>query len=304
MKSQTSDRRTGGALEPWNHGRGRMSQLPIMQGFELTDAEFGKISRLVYEQCGINLNDGKKELVKARLGKRIRKGHFGSFRDYYQAVVRDQSGRELVHLLDAISTNFTFFFREQDHFSYLRSEVLPGLLEKKRNNGKTLRFWSAGCSSGEEPYSIAITLLEEMKNPPAWTLSILATDISTKALNAAGSGVFHKERVHSIPSPLVKKYFLKGDGNWGDYVRVKDHVKERVQFRRLNLMESFRFQESFDCIFCRNVMIYFDKKTQADLVNRFHGCLATGGFLFIGHSESLAGIPHPFRYIRPAIYRK
>ncbi len=281
-----------------------MSHLPVMEQFELTDTEFDKISRLVYEQCGINLSDGKKELVKARLGKRIRSGQFGSFRNYYQFVVKDQSGQELVHLLDAISTNFTFFFREEEHFSYLRSEILPALMDKKRNNGRCLRFWSAGCSSGEEPYSIAITLLEEVKNPQGWSLSILATDISTKVLKVAESGVFQKDRVHSIPSPLVKKYFLKGEGNWEDHVRVKDHVKEHIQFRRLNLMESFHFKEAFDCVFCRNVMIYFDKKTQADLVNRFHGCLEKGGFLFIGHSESLAGIPHPFRYIRPAVYRK
>jgi chemotaxis protein methyltransferase CheR len=278
--------------------------LPVMQQFELTDTEFEKLSRLVYEQCGINLSDGKKELVRARLGKRIRSGQFGSFRNYYQSVVKDQSGQELVYLLDTISTNFTFFFREQEHFSYLRSEILPALMGKKRSNGRSLRFWSAGCSSGEEPYSIAITLLEEVENPLAWSLSILATDISTKVLKVAESGVFHKERIQSIPSLLVKKYFLKGDRNWQDFVRVKDHVKEHIQFERLNLMESFHFKGAFDCIFCRNVMIYFDKKTQADLVNRFCGCLEKGGFLLIGHSESLAGISHPFRYVRPAVYKK
>jgi chemotaxis protein methyltransferase CheR len=281
-----------------------MSHLPVMQPLELTDTEFEKISRLVYEQCGINLSEGKKELVKARLGKRIRSSQFGSFRDYYQHVMKDDSGQELVQLLDAIATNFTFFFREQEHFAYLRSEILPGLMERKRSNGRELRFWSAGCSSGEEPYSIAITLLEEVKHPQGWSLSILATDISTKALKTAESGVFHKERVQSIPSPMVKKYFLKGDRNWQDYVRVKDHVKQHIRFERLNFMEPFHFKEPFDCIFCRNVMIYFDKKTQGDLVNRFYGSLEKGGFLFIGHSESLAGISHPFRYIRPAVYKK
>jgi chemotaxis protein methyltransferase CheR len=275
-----------------------------MQPVELTDAEFEKISHLVYDQCGINLSDGKKELVKTRLGKRIRTGQFKSFRDYYQYVVKDQSGQELVQLLDSISTNFTFFFREQKHFDYLRLELLRELKSGRQDNGKRLRFWSAGCSSGEESYSIVITLLETIQNPSAWDLKVLGTDISTKVLRIAESGIFHKERVQSIPSATVKKYFLRGDRNWQDYVKVKDDVKRYIRFQRLNLMEPFIFNEPFDCIFCRNVMIYFDRRTQTDLVNRFYECLGNGGVLFIGHSESLTRISHPFRYIRPAIYKK
>jgi chemotaxis protein methyltransferase CheR len=282
-----------------------MSLNPIpFQPVELTDAEFEKISRLVYDQCGINLADGKKELVKARLGKRIRTGQFRSFRDYYQSVLDDPSGQELVHLLDSISTNFTFFFREQKHFDYLRSELLPELMKKKPNGGRRLRFWSAGCSSGEETYSIAMTLLEAIDNPLAREVSILGTDISTKVLKVAQEGIFHKERVRSLPPWLVKKYFLNGDRNWQDYVKIKDRVKQWVQFKRLNLMEPFHFKEPFDCIFCRNVMIYFDKKTQTDLVNRFYDCLDNGGALLIGHSESLTGIRHRFNYLRPAVYKK
>jgi len=281
-----------------------MLQTSPRQSVDLTDAEFEKISRLVYDQCGINLTDGKKELVKARLGKRIRTGQFKSFRDYYQYVLDDPSGQELLCLLDSISTNFTFFFREQKHFDYLQSELLPELMDRRWNNDRRLRFWSAGCSSGEEVYSIAMTLLETVDKPLIWNISILGTDISTKALKVAETGVFHKERVQSLPSGLVKKYFLKGDGNWQDYVKIKDRVKQFVQFRRVNLTEPFHFKEPFDCIFCRNVMIYFDKKTQTDLVNRFYDCLDNGGALLIGHSESLTGIRHRFNYLRPAVYRK
>jgi chemotaxis protein methyltransferase CheR len=280
------------------------AHFPGLQPMELTDTEFQKISRLVYDQCGINLTGGKKELVKARLGKRIRGGQFKSFRDYYQHVLNDPSGQELVHLLDSISTNFTFFFREQKHFDYLQSEFLPHLINRKQNTGRKLRFWSAGCSSGEEVYSLAMTLLEAIDKPLTWDISILGTDISTKALKAAEAGIFHKERVQSLPTERIKKYFLRGDRNWQDYVRVKDQVKKIVQFKRVNLMESFHFKEPFQCIFCRNVMIYFDKKTQADLVNRFCDCLEETGVLMIGHSESLTGISHPLYYIRPAIYRK
>ena len=271
---------------------------------ELTDAEFTKISRLVYELCGINLSDGKKELVKARLGKRLRSGQFKSFRDYYDFVVNEPSGQELVYLIDSISTNFTGFFREEKHFDYLRSELLPDLIERKSNKGNRLRFWSAGCSSGEEPYSIAITLLETLENRPNWEVKILGTDISTKVLKIAESGIYHKERVQSLPISLIRKYFLKGGNHWKEYVKVKDHVKRYVQFTRLNFMEPFKFKEVFDCIFCRNVMIYFDKKTQTDLVSRFYDCLEKGGVLFIGHSERLTGIKHSFHYVKPAVYKK
>ncbi len=281
-----------------------MFPLPSQKTIEITDQEFQRISRLVYDQCGIHLADGKRELVKARLGKRIRNGPFRSFQDYYQFVLSDDSGQELIHLLDSITTNFTFFFREQSHFDYLRLEILPALVDRGGNGRRPLRFWSAACSSGEEPYSIAITLLEAIEHSSLWGLSILATDISTKVIKAAESGIFPKERVQSIPTAFLKKYFLKGEGPWKDHVKLKDEVRKLVQFRRLNLMEPFDHQEPFDCIFCRNVMIYFDKKAQSDLVNRLYKCLKEGGYLLIGHSESLTGIEHPFRYMRPSIYRK
>lgn len=295
---------SGMALTGSENRASTMLQNSLLTSIRLTDREFTKISRLVYDQCGINLSDGKRELVKARLGKRIRHGPFQSFQEYYQYVLNDESGQELVYLLDSITTNYTFFFREQKHFDYLRLEILPALMDRGGKSRRQLRFWSAACSSGEEPYSIAMTLLESIEHPFLWDLSILATDLSNKVIKVAESGVFPKERVQSIPAAFLKKYFLKGEGSWKDHVKVKDEIRKLVEFRRLNLMEPFDHREPFDCIFCRNVMIYFDKKTQKDLVNRLYECLREGGFLLIGHSESLTGVEHPFRYIRPSIYRK
>jgi chemotaxis protein methyltransferase CheR len=271
---------------------------------EMTEVDLKKISTLVYDLAGINLNEGKKELVKARLGKRMRSGGFQSFGDYYRYIIQDQTGEELVYLLDSLTTNFTHFFREAKHFDFFKNELIPELTAKKRGNGNKLRFWSAGCSSGEEPYSLGITLLENLKNPEAWDLKILATDLSTKVLKTAASGIYAREQIRSIPPDLVKKFFLKGDHSWRDYVKVKDVLKKYILFERLNLKEEFSFSELFDCIFCRNVMIYFDKQTQNSLINHFYDCLTKGGVLFIGHSESLTGIQHRFRYVKPAIYQK
>jgi len=271
---------------------------------DITDTEFLQIRRLVYDLCGINLTDGKKELVKTRLGKRIRNGPFKSFQDYYQYVLSDESGQELVHMLDSITTNYTFFFREQGHFDYLRQNVLPELIHKRKMTERKLRFWSAACSSGEEPYSIAITILESIEQPYLWDISVLATDISTKVLKVAETGIYPASRLQNLTDSLTKKYFLKGEGAWKDYMKVKDELRKLVQFRRANLIEPFDPPQPFDCIFCRNVMIYFDKKTQRELIHRLYECLNEGGILLVGHSESLTGIEHPFKYVRPSVYRK
>jgi chemotaxis protein methyltransferase CheR len=276
----------------------------LMNQMELSDADFKKISALIYELCGINLQDGKKELVRARLGKRIREGQFRSFSDYYQYLLQEDSSQELIHLLDSISTNFTSFFRENQHFDYLKNEFLPEILERKKNQSHKLSFWSAGCSSGEEVYSIVITVLESLGQFSNVELNVYGTDISTKVLKTAQMGIYSRERVQPLPPPMIKKYFLRGEKRWHGFVRVKDELKQYTSFRRLNFMEPFSFQQPFDCIFCRNVMIYFDKKTQASLVRRFYDCLGKKGILLIGHSESLSGIQHPFRYVKPAIYKK
>ena len=273
-------------------------------GLELSDAEFQAFSDLVYKKAGINLHAGKKELVRSRLAKRLREDGFDSFGEYYQFVISDETGDELVQLLDSISTNLTNFFREPKHFQFMVQVFLPEISRAAAKKGRRLRIWSAGCSTGEEPYSIAITVLENMPDLEQWDVKILATDLSTKVLATARRGIYPFERLADISPEVLRRWFQKGQGDWAGWFKVKDQVKRLIVFRRLNLIEPFPFQRSFDLIFCRNVMIYFDKKTQADLTARLHQVLADGGYLLIGHSESLTGVNQAFNYIQPTIYRK
>jgi len=272
--------------------------------YELRNIDFEKISRLVYKQSGINLHKGKKELVKARLGKRLREGKFGSFKDYYRYVTTEKGINELVVMIDSISTNLTSFFREETHFHRLR-KVMPEMV-KAAGNGRcvpNLRIWSAGCSTGEEPYSLAITL-REIADGRKVDLRILATDISTKVLKTALAGVYPKERLGNISSLILIKYFQIGRNNWNGYYRAKNEIKDIIKFRKFNLMGAQPFNALFDVIFCRNVMIYFDKETQDGLVNKFYDSLKQGGYFFVGHSESLTGLTHRFKYVEPSVYRK
>jgi chemotaxis protein methyltransferase CheR len=270
---------------------------------ELRDTEFEKISQLVYSHCGIHLHDGKKELVKARLSKRIREGNFPSFADYYDYVKTGEGTDEFIAMIDSLSTNLTSFFREDGHFRAL-ARFVPAMLREEARRGKPrLRFWSAGCSTGEEPYTIAITALEASQGLNA-ELQILATDISTKVLKKAEQSIYHADRVRTVPPDLLKKYFQIGQGNWAGHYRLKKEVRSLVSFQRFNLMDPMTAGDPYDAIFCRNVMIYFDKNTQEGLVNRFYNKLAKGGYLFIGHSESLTGLTHAFKYLEPSLYRK
>jgi len=271
---------------------------------ELKDHEFGKISRLVYEVCGIDLHEGKKELVKTRLGKRLRSGNFHSFSEYYNHVTTKAGMEELIAMIDSISTNLTSFFREESHFARLRV-IVPPLLQSTRRNGfpPRLRIWSAGCSTGEEPYTIAVAL-SEMPGVGTADVRILATDISTRVLKTAVNAIYDEDRLKGIPRELMKKYFLKGQGSWDGSYRVKDSIRSMVDFKRLNLKEPFPMTDPFDVIFCRNVMIYFDKEMQGGVVKRFYNLLKDGGYLFIGHSESLTGIDHRFKYIEPSVYHR
>lgn len=270
---------------------------------ELRPVDFEKIRRLIYEKCGINLHEGKKELVKARLGKRLREGNFRSFAHYYNYVVTEEGADELVRMIDSISTNLTYFFREDSHFQKLAA-ILPNLLAASGNKGTPrLRVWSAACSTGEEPYSIAIKIRETMEGRSD-DVKILATDVSTSVLKTAESGIYNAEKMKNIPAGLVRKYFQSGVGKWEGHFRVKNSIRERVQFKRFNLMQPPPQDVKFDVIFCRNVMIYFDKQTQTAVVNGLCDSLAAGGYLFVGHSESLTGLNHRLKYIEPSVYRK
>ena len=277
----------------------------IVQDVVLSEREFRKISDLVYEHCGINLHDGKKELVRARLAKQLRLGDFKTFPEYIQHVLEDKTGKAFSILIDSLSTNLTSFFREGQHFEYMREKFLPLVLERKRKGRNfRIRGWSAGCSSGEEPYSIAITLLEAIAGQGRWDVKVLATDISTSILETAQKGIYDKERIVAVPPLQRNKYLVMRRQNGRKVFEVNKSLRDVVIFRYLNLMKSWPIRGPLEFIFCRNVMIYFDKPTQQRLINRCWDLLGSGGILFTGHSESLTGIEHRFNYIQPIIYMK
>lgn len=268
--------------------------------YTITDGEFERFRALVYRECGIHLSANKKSLLVSRLAKRLRALSLTSFQDYYDLVAADPAGDELTHLLDCISTNKTDFFREPQHFEFLREQILPELAPVKR-----LRIWSAACSSGEEPYTIAMTIADAVDNLRLWDCRILASDISTQVLAKAAAGIYDEDRVAGLPADLVRRHFLKGSGAHAGKVKVKPHLAGVITFRRINLMDDrYPIKSSLDAIFCRNVMIYFDRSTQERVVNKLHDYLRPGGWLLIGHSESLQWVRHPFEHVAPTIYRK
>lgn len=277
----------------------------VVNEVKLDEKVFQRISDLVYKHCGINLHAGKKELVRARLAKRLRLLKIDTFPEYIEFAVNDPTGDEFTNLVDSISTNLTSFFRENQHFEYLKKEFLPGVIaEKSKSGDRLIRAWSAGCSSGEEPYSIAITLLEAIKMDRNLSAKILATDISTQILAKAKAGVYDAERVAPVAPELKNRYLtFEKDGN-DKVFKVGKALKDIIFFGHLNLMDEWPIKVPLDFIFCRNVMIYFDKTTQERLVNRYWQNLNPGGLLFTGHSESLTGINHNFRYVQPTIYVK
>ena len=262
-----------------------------------------RISDAVYQHCGINLHDGKQELVQARLTKLLRHSQYDSLTDYLDRVLTNPDSDDFSDLIDSLSTNLTSFFRESDHFTYLGRTFLPALLARKRAaNRATLRGWSAACSSGEEPYSIAMVVrdvVEAHAGPMA--PRILATDISHRILRSARAGVYDRQRANPVP-PNFRRFLTPGARP--NTVEPIAEIRQMVSFAHLNLMEPWPFSGPLDFIFCRNVMIYFDKPTQQRLIARFYDILDSGGVLFTGHSESLTGITHRFRYVQPTIYAK
>jgi chemotaxis protein methyltransferase CheR len=261
--------------------------------------EFAKIRQLAYDTFGLDLRAGKETLVSTRLGKHIRKSGCRSFDEYYQHVIEDSTGEALVNLIDALTTNHTSFFREPPHFDFLRSTFLP----EWKNRG-IIGIWSAACSSGEEPYSVAMCLLEELGPITPGKVHILATDISTRVLATAEKGIYPAERFEGLSAMQLRTYWLRGERDWAGCYRAKKELRALVEFRRLNLLEPVPQIGHFPLIFCRNVMIYFDRPTQQQVVERLAGCLEPGGYLLTGHAESLTGIEHGLRYVQPAVYRK
>lgn len=278
----------------------------LTYNIEISDQEFELFRNFIYKYSGINLNHTKKSLLQTRLLRRLKLNNCNSFSQYYRLIKNDPSGEELIAMINAVSTNLTMFFREGDHFSFLEKKVLPELLlRKKREMNRRMRVWCAACSSGEEAYSIGITILRHIETTLTWDIKLLATDISTDILKEASEGTYDEEKVTDIPMDLLGTYFDKLGNKHPYSYRVKNELKEITVLRRLNLIdESYPFKGKFEFIFCRNVMIYFDKKTQEGIVNRFYRHLEDGGYLFIGHSESLNGLKTEFKYVMPSVYRK
>jgi chemotaxis protein methyltransferase CheR len=271
----------------------------------LSEHDFRKVRDCVHELVGINLNEGKRELVVARLSKRVRQLGMKSVGDYLDYVREEQTQQELITMLDALSTNLTSFWRESQHFEYVAKVTMPRLIARaQQTDNFRIRAWSAGCSSGEEPYSLAMVIQAALDRPIRWEIKLLATDLSTRMLAIAREGIYSPERIKPLPQDLRTRFLSTESSDVGKRFRVANEIKALVTFARLNLMENWPMRGPMDFIFCRNVMIYFDKPTQAKLVHRFYDLLRPGGTLFIGHSESLTGIEHTFRYVRPTVYEK
>lgn len=268
--------------------------------YTISSKEFEQFRELIYQECGISLSDNKKTLLVSRLSKRLRTLELDSFQAYYDLVSGQTDSDEFTLLLDLVSTNKTDFFREPKHFDFLREQIIPTLQSSRR-----VRIWSSASSSGEEPYTIAMTLYDSVPDPERWDFKILASDISTRVLARASSGVYEDERVRSLPKDIVERHFLKGKGASAGMIKVKPHLREMVRYQRINLMDdTFPIKNPLDLIFCRNVMIYFDRPTQTKLINKFYHYLKPGGYLFIGHSESLQRLDQQFKAIAPTIYQK
>ena len=273
----------------------------------MTGRTFTRFSDFIKTELGINITDAKRTMLQARLQKRMRTLGLTSFDDYYDYVFSEK-GRdsELLHMIDVITTNKTDFFREPKHFEYLAQTLLPEMI---RVHGTGVRrraaFWSAGCSTGEEPYTLAMVLSDFAGRWPGFGFSILGTDISGDVLKKAVVGIYDHEKIAPVPMPMRKKYLLRSKNRTRDRIRIAPEIRARVTFQRLNLMAAdFRLRESFDVIFFRNVIIYFDRPTQERALNSICRHLKPEGALFLGHSETLNGLSVPLKPVVSTIYRK
>jgi chemotaxis protein methyltransferase CheR len=274
----------------------------ILEQRELSDADYEFLRRLVYEHSRINLGSDKRALVSGRVAKRLRLLKIDSYAEYCRLLKTADGEDELGNLIDVISTNHTLFFREESHFDWLRSVLLPHW-RNSHDQAETFRAWSAASSSGEEPYTLAIVLAEFFGLDGDW--SIDATDISTRVLARAEQGIYSADKLASVSPELQRRYFQRGVGQWHGQFRVKAPLREHLRFQHLNLLQpTYPFSKRFHVIFCRNVMIYFDRPTQETLIAKLTDQLEPDGHLFVGHSESLSGVKHSLRLIQPAIYHK
>ncbi|HLJ18386.1 MAG TPA: protein-glutamate O-methyltransferase CheR [Bryobacteraceae bacterium] len=276
----------------------------IRETDSLSVRDLNRLCKLIYDQCGINLNAEKQVMLEGRLKRRIVELKLSSYHEYCEYLFdgHGHDAEEMVQLIDAVTTNKTDFFREKPHFDLLVSQVLPELAARGKN--RELLIWSAGCSTGEEPYTLAIVLTEYARAHAGFRFRILATDISTAVLAKAKLGVFTSEVVSPVPLDLRRKYFMQSRNRESNQLRVVPELRDTIEFRRLNLMEDFGMSELADAIFCRNVIIYFDRPTQEQLFRKFSRQLVDGGYMFVGHSENLHHMDVPLVPVAPALYRK
>ncbi|MBS2213035.1 methyltransferase domain-containing protein [Carboxylicivirga mesophila] len=268
---------------------------------ELSEKDFQAFSDFIYNEYGIKMPPVKRVMLQGRLLKRIRELNMKSYTEYKEYFFsKEGQAKEIYNFLNVVTTNKTDFFREPVHFDFLRNEVLP-----KHNGNGFFKVWSAGCSSGEEPYTISIVLNEYKRESPSFNFSIHGSDISNKVLTSAAKGVYAENKIAIIPLELKKRYFLKSKDRLNPTVRVKPELQRNIALKHVNLMDShYDMNETFDVIFCRNVLIYFDRATQERVIGKLCNYLKPGGIFFIGHSESLSGMNVPLDHIRPTIFRK
>jgi len=271
----------------------------------LTQKDFDRLRRLIHVQAGISLGPDKKTMLEIRLKRRLHGLHFGTCGEYVEYLfAHDGDQEELVHLIDVVTTNKTDFFREAGHFEYLASSALPELAVRRGTTRRSL-IWSAGCSTGEEPYTLGMVISEYAQGCPGFRFGILATDICTQVLAKAALGIFKSEVMRPIPPGLRKKYFMRSRDPSSDLLRAVPELRALVEFRRLNFMDAdFGLSEPVEIIFCRNVIIYFDRPTQVRILAKLTSHLAPGGYFFAGHSESLQGMDLPLAPVAPSVYRK
>ena len=276
--------------------------MSVCREFKFSEMDFYLLQQLVLRHTGISLSERKQDLVYGRLSRRLRVLHMDDFHEYCN-LIDDGHEDELEHFVNAITTNLTSFFRENHHFEHLKNIIIPELIKSKAHS-RRLRIWSAGCSSGEEPYSIAIALREAIPHIDSWDVKILATDLDSNVIANAVKAIYPMDRVADLAESRLKKWFQKGTGQHKDMVRVVPSVRKLISFRHLNLINEWPMKGPIDMIFCRNVVIYFDKHTQIKLFERYANIMSPGGHLFIGHSESLRQVTERFELLGNTIYKK
>lgn len=270
---------------------------------EISSDELSEILALVKSITGITMNDSKRQLIMRRLNGRLKALKLGSYREYIDRLKSGDAGESL-EFSNAVTTNLTSFFRELHHFEFLTEKILPEIIRKKNTTDKKLRIWSAGCSTGEEPYSIAMTLSNMIRDFNQWDIKILATDIDSNVLQTSKDGKYDLQRVEKIPKKMLHRWFNHSSKNKDGIYTACSELKSLIKFNRLNLMEAWPMKGEFDVVFCRNVIIYFDKATQRTLVDRYADIVADGGYLMLGHSETLLNVSTRFKLIGKTIYRK